>query len=233
MRIKSGVPGLDELIDGGFPEGTVNLVCGPAGSAKSLLAMQYLCAGEKGVLITLEESRENALRASAGYGIKLADFEKEGRVTILDMGAARVASGIHNANSEDMADFSTLLEAALQLRKTSKAERLVVDSLSAVALNYQTDEEYRRDLFKFCRGLKASGLTSLLIAEATAGGATRSSAEPFIADSMILLGYENVKGEYRRTLTVYKMRFTRHDPYKHPFMIAPGGMEVDSEEVIF
>lgn len=232
MRTKSGVPGLDELIDGGFPEGTVNLVCGPAGSAKSLLAMQFLCAGEKSVLITLEESRENVLRASAGYGIKMAEYEVEGRVTILDMGAARAAG--KGRNKEDyLADFTTLLEAALQLRREAKVERLVVDSLSAVALNYRTEEEYRRDLFKFCRGLKASGLTSLLIAEATPVGATRSSVEPFIADSMILLGYENVKGEYRRTLTVYKMRFTRHDPYKHPFMIAADGMEVDPDEVIF
>lgn len=231
MRIKSGVAGLDELIDGGFPAGTVNLVCGPAGSAKSLLGTQYLCGGGKGALISLEESRENVLRASAGHGIALADMEKGGDVIILDIGAAR--TGENASDGDELADFPTLLETALQLRRKSKVERLVIDSLSAVALNYPNVENYRRDLFIFCRGLKDSGLTSLLIAEASSGGETQSNVEPFIADSMIMLGYENVKGEYRRTLTVYKMRFTRHDPYKHPFIIGPGGIEVDPDEAIF
>jgi KaiC/GvpD/RAD55 family RecA-like ATPase len=49
----------------------------------------------------------------------------------------------------------------------------------------------------------------------------------------VFLNYENVKGEYRRTLTIYKMRFTRHDPYKHPFIISKNGIEIEPEEVIF
>jgi KaiC/GvpD/RAD55 family RecA-like ATPase len=235
MRVKSGVTGLNDLIDGGFPSGTVNLICGPAGSAKSLFAMQFLCeeGREKCALITLEESRENVLRASAGYGLPLGELEEKGVLTILDMGAVRAASGDNEDAERELVDFKSLLEIARQLRKEGGITRLVVDSLSAVGLYYTSAEAYRRELFKFCRGLKSSGVTSLLIAEASPQGFTTTGVEQFVADSMIQLGYENVKGEYRRTLTVYKMRFTRHDPYKHPFLITPSGIEVDPDEVIF
>ena len=78
-RVPTGIEGLDELLRGGFPENTVNLVSGPAGSAKSLLGLQFVYNGaqafnETGVYITLEESRENIERALKNYNMDYNRF---------------------------------------------------------------------------------------------------------------------------------------------------------------
>jgi circadian clock protein KaiC len=100
-------------------------------------------------------------------------------------------------------------------------------------LYYRNQDEFRRELFGFCRFLKEQEVTSLLITEAIETLGSRFDVEQFVADSIISLGYENVEGEYRRTITIYKMRFTRHEPYKHPFLIAKSGIEIDPEEIIY
>jgi len=238
MRVPTRIPGLDELLEGGFPAGTVNLVCGPAGSAKSLFTMQYVCgldrdAGEKGAIITLEESRESLLRASRAFSFDLEGLEDEGLITILDLGAMRASTTEEKELQMDLVSFGTLLETTMQLKRDAGVTRLALDSLSAVGLYYKDDDTYRRELFRFSRKIKESGVTTLLIGESSQDGHTQTDVEQFIADSMIFLGYRSVKGEYRRTLTVHKMRYTRHDPYKHPFLITPDGIEVDFEEVIF
>ncbi|MEW5937371.1 MAG: ATPase domain-containing protein [Candidatus Thermoplasmatota archaeon] len=237
MRVQSGIAGLDELIEDGFPQGTINLVCGPAGSAKSLFGLQFAYGGvlrdERGVFLALEESRENVLRAAEAYGFDVEGEEKKGRFRLLDMGEVRASCSSAEEMEMHITDFASLTETARSLAKNFAPQRLVVDSISAVSLQYQRLEEFRRELFRFCRALKEMGVTTLLISETPIQGEIAHGAEHFVADAVIVLGYENVKGEYRRTLTVYKMRFTRHDPYKHPFLIGPNGIEVDPEEVIY
>ncbi|MBI4999982.1 MAG: hypothetical protein HZB92_00425 [Euryarchaeota archaeon] len=237
MRVSSGIEGLDELLTGGFPDGTVNLVCGVAGSAKSLFGLQFAYAGaregERSAFLALEESRENVLRAAHAYGFDLQMEEKRGTMRLLDLGEVRAACTSADEASGHITDFPALMGTVKALSGEFGMKRLVIDSVSAIALYYPTPDEFRRELFRFCRGLKELGFTSMLIAESGKDGSLGQGVEQFVTDSVIVLGYENVKGEYRRTLTVYKMRFTRHDPYKHPFLIGEGGIEVDPEEVIY
>ena len=93
-RVPTGISGLDELISGGFAEDTVNLVSGPAGSAKSLMAMHFIYNGvvnhgETGIFLTLEEPRENIIRAMSSYGMDIEKYETEGKLLLLDMGEVR------------------------------------------------------------------------------------------------------------------------------------------------
>ena len=94
-RIPTHIPGMDELINGGFPEGTINLLTGPPGSAKSLFGMHYIYNGaryedEPGIYLTLEESRNSILRAATSYGLDIETFEKEGKSYLIDLGKMRV-----------------------------------------------------------------------------------------------------------------------------------------------
>ncbi|MBI5000868.1 MAG: hypothetical protein HZB92_04990 [Euryarchaeota archaeon] len=237
-RVPTGIHGLDELIGGGLPEKSVNLVSGPAGSAKSLLAMQFIYNGikdygEPGIYLTLEESRENILRAMSSYGMNIERYEKEGTLILLDMSEIRRRCDV----SEEAAvvGFDALSNLLDNLLTYSKARRLSLDSLTAVGLHYEDIPGIlRRELFKFSSLLHEKNVTSLLITESIEGGPlTRYGIEQFIADSFIVLGLEDVKGELRRTMTVRKMRFTKHDTTKHPILIGASGINVSAEAKVF
>ena len=238
MRVKSGIIGLDELAGGGFPDNTVNLLSGPAGSAKSLFGMQYVYNGvvendDAGIFITLEESRDSVLRAAKAYGMNLEELESSGKLHLLDFGEIRADIDMNEEVELGVVSFKNLRDFLEKHISKTGASRLVIDSISAIGLYYSSMEELRRELFAFCRFLKSQNITSLLITEAVENHKTRFDVEQFVADSIISLGYENVEGEYRRTITIYKMRFTKHEPYKHPFLITNTGIEIDHEEIIY
>ncbi|MBN1389952.1 MAG: hypothetical protein JXA22_04850 [Candidatus Thermoplasmatota archaeon] len=236
-RKATHIPGLDELMNGGFPGGTINLITGPPGSAKSLFGIEYIYNGarfddEPGIYLSLEESRDSILRAASNYGLDLTSFEKEGRVYLIDLGKMRAECTASEELEWGLASFETLQDFLKNQLSFSGAKRLVLDSITAVGVYYKSSELFRRELFKFSRFLRDSNITSVLISETSGTGDSRYGIEEFISDSLIKLDYESTAGEYHRTLTVRKMRFTKHDPLKHPFLIMDNGIEVSPDEVI-
>lgn len=224
MRVKTGIPGLDGMIEGGFPARSVNLISGPPGSGKSLFGMHYILqgieTGESGMYITLEEEASSISSAASRYGM---DMEQEG-ISLVDFGDIR---------EDETLTFWGLRDYLEGRLKNASIRRLVIDSISSISVQYESTNALRRELFSFCRFLKRSGLTSLLLAES--GGSIENGlrVENFVTDSLIFLGYENYRGEYRRTVLVQKMRLTKHDPYKHPFLITSKGVEIYPEETLF
>ncbi|MCK4717786.1 MAG: circadian clock protein KaiC, partial [Thermoplasmata archaeon] len=199
-RVPTGIAGLDELVNGGFPENTINLVSGPAGSAKSLLGLHYIFSGaekgEPGIYMTLEENRSNIERALNNYGMGIDKLESEGMLYLMDMSEIR-----RKCPEEDLeagiAGFSALENLLNNLLDYTKAKRLVLDSLTAVGLYYGDNPGIlRRELFRFAGFLKEKNVTALLITESLESGQlTRYGIEQFVADSFIVLGLEDVKGE--------------------------------------
>jgi len=236
-RVTTYIPGLDELIENGFPRGTINLLSGPPGSAKSLFGIQYVhngakYANEPGIYISLEESRANIIRAGESYGMDLEALEKDEKLYIVDLGKMRMESSSAEELEWSLVSFETLQDFLRNHLNFSKARRLVLDSITAAGIYYSTSEHLRRELFKFSRFLSESELTTVLISETTEGKDSRYGIEEFISDGFIRMDYESTSGEYRRTMTVRKMRFTKHDPLKHPFLIMENGLEVSPDEVI-
>lgn len=229
-RVKSGIEGFDQLCEGGLPEGSVTLVSGPAGSAKSLFGLEFIYSGAKkygepGILILVEEPRRNLYRTAKRYNFEIEKLEAEGKILVLDLGEIRAL--------DELVNFESLRSYIANSARENNATRIVVDSLSGIGVAYSGEDLLRKEMFKFVRFLTESGFTSILISEAPEGKLTKYDFEKFLVDGLIMLNYENVKGEYRRTLTIYKMRFTRHDPYKHPFIISKTGIEIEPDEVIF
>ena len=237
-RVPTGISGLDELISGGFAGITVNLVSGPAGSAKSLMATQYIYNGVKslnevGIYLTLEEPRENVIRAMSAYDMDPTKYEEEGKFILLDLGEVR--RRIDASDEEGVVGFEGLTELLKNMLEFTKAKRLAIDSVTAVGLYYEDSPgKLRRELFRFCGFLKERDITTLLVTESIEGEQlTRYGVEQFIADSFIVFGLEDVKGELRRTITVRKMRFTKHDTMKHPMLITSTGINVSAESKVF
>lgn len=236
-RSTTFIPGLDELVENGFPQHTINLLSGPPGSAKSLFGLQYIYNGAKyanepGIFLALEESRDNIVRAAQNYGMDLEAMEKAQLLYIIDLGKMRMESSSMEELEWSLVSFETLQDFLKNHLAFSHAKRLVLDSITAAGIYYTSPEQMRRELFRFSRFLRDAGVTSILISETVDGRDSRYGIEEFISDSFIRLDYESTSGEYRRTLTVRKMRFTKHDPLKHPFLIMENGIEVSPDEVI-
>jgi len=232
-RLATGIDGFDVLVQGGFPARTVNLVAGPAGSGKSLFGLHFCYSGarvlgEPSMYLVLEETKESLQRVMRTFGMGFEDLERSERFLMIDLGELRIGGAEGSAiGFRELQDF---LASSL---KAAHVRRLVIDSLSAVGLHYSTPGEFRERLFGFSRFLRAQDVTTVLIAESPdAQSLTAHGVEQFIADSFVHLGLEEVKGELRRTLTVRKMRFTKHDTAKHPMYITPKGLAVAADEKV-
>lgn len=239
-RVHTGIPGLDDLLGGGFPEKTVNLVVGPTGSAKTLFGMQFIYFGAKdfdevGIYLTLEERRENIQRAMKGFGMDVEKYEKEGKLILVDVGKIRTKVPSDGDQKRVTVGFGKLTNFLQKFLKSTKAKRLVLDSITAAGLYYKEQEVMRQELFAFTSFLQSTDITSVLITESLneTGDVTRYGVEQFIADSFINLGLERVGTELRRTITVRKMRFTRHNTKVHPLLITNNGIVIEAEAEVF
>ncbi len=226
-RIATGIKGIDDMSQGGFPKKTVNLIRGPTGSAKSLFGLQFIEEGvkksERGLFLSIEEGRENMLRAVRSFDLDKNIYDN-GQAYMIDYGEIR------RGEAEDLLiSFKDLQEFLDNFLQSENIKRLVIDSISAVSLYYSSPEKLRKNLFEFCRFLKDKEVVTILISENEKPG---SGIEGFVTDSVLNLGYENFNGEFRRTIKITKMRFTKHDPYQHPFLIMDDGIDVSVDEII-
>ncbi len=239
-RLHTGIPGFDDLIEGGFPENTVNLVAGPTGSAKTLFGMQFIYSGAKdyddiGIYLTLEERKENIRKAMKCFGMDVDRYEKNGKLILVDVGKIRTKLHSEEDIKRGIIGFGKLQNFLKNFLKSTHAKRLVLDSITAAGLFYKENEILRQELFAFTSFLQEMEITSLLITESVneAGDVTRYGIEQFLSDSFINLGLERISGELRRSITIRKMRFTRHNTKVHPLLIASNGIIVEAEVEVF
>ena len=107
-KVPTGIEGLDEMLDGGFPSGRPILVCGAPGSGKTIFAMQFLCNGavqhgERGVFVSLDESKPHLLQDMDSFGWNLLELEKKQLISIVDASPPCVGVSIVPKGSEALA----------------------------------------------------------------------------------------------------------------------------------
>jgi len=227
-RIPSGIPGFDKLVKGGFKEKSVNLVCGPAGSGKSIFAMQFLINGvknfnEKATYITFEEDKKNVYNNMLNFGWNLKKLEKKGRFTFLQYAPEIVRELIAQGESGSFGQ-------AIQNRDN---KRLVIDSISSFSLLYEKEYERRRACVELFELVRNWGFTALLTAEdELVTDSTISTELDFEADSMIFLYNFKAKEKRKRAMEVYKMRGTNHAKSVYGFNIKKKGIVVNPKDVV-
>lgn len=231
-RVKTGIKGFDELLEGGFIENTVNLITGPAGGGKSLFSMQFIYNGvksydETGIYITLEEGSDSVRNTMINHNMDIDKYINEGKLYIIDLGEVEKDT---SKTARRIRGFESLAEFLLNLIKISHAKRVVVDSLSAVGIFYETSGDLRQGLFRFGRFLKENNVTALLTTESVSDNqGTRFGVEEFIADSYIQLINREENSSINRYLIIQKVRFSSHDTKLHRYRITQDGIVVKRE----
>lgn len=226
-RVKTGIPGLDELIEGGIPEGSSALVSGGAGCGKTILSMQYVYNGahsynEPGLYVTLEGNIKNITWNMVSFNWDIKQLQDRNLMRIYRLNL----EGAKDGEMDECIDRE--LSAISSLAEEINAKRLVVDSTSAFGVWIRGQGALRSLLFRFTNALKDLDCTTLLTSE-TPGSKTQFSAfgvEEFVADGVIALYFTPP----HRSIFIRKMRGTDHSKAVHPFEITKNGIIVHAKD---
>jgi circadian clock protein KaiC len=221
-RIKTGIKGLDEMLNGGFLPQTANLVEGPPGTGKSTLGMQFIHSGirqydQPGLILTFEEFPGQFYRDAEGYGWDFRQLEKEGKL--------RVVMTSPEVSRADLASVGGRIE---QMARNMGARRIVVDSLSHFERITDDPFQLREIIYGFINGLKREGLTSVLTRESPAllGGTAADDGVAFLVDSYLLLRYVEIESTIYKAMLALKLRGSDHAKDIRRFEITSRGIEV-------
>jgi circadian clock protein KaiC len=223
-RLETGIPGFDQILQGGLPKGRSTLVAGTSGSAKTVLAAQFIAEGirrgEPGVFVTFEETPEDLRRNMHGFNWPIEDWEKEKKWSFVDASAR----GKDRAVIVGDYDFGALLARVEHAVKTVGAKRVALDSLGAVFITFTRTDTVRGELLRLTEALKEMGVTSVITVERLEdyGPISRFGVEEFVTDNVVILRNTLEQEKRRRTMEVLKLRGVEHGKGEYPFTVIKG-----------
>jgi circadian clock protein KaiC len=227
-KAATGIPGLDEITEGGLPRGRTTLVVGGPGSGKTILALQFLVngardLGDPGIFVAFEETSDRIVANAEGFQWGLAELRRK-QLFFLD---AQPKADLAQSGSFDLSGMLAVLEAKA---KSMRARRIVFDALDIVLALLPDNAARRREIYRLHEWLLARGLTGLITAK-FGGNDSNSHDQPFgvmqfMVDCVVILNHTVVLGVSQRNLRVQKYRGSRFVENESPFLIGRNGLEV-------
>jgi KaiC/GvpD/RAD55 family RecA-like ATPase len=228
MRIKTGILGLDELMEGGFPTGSCVLVSGKIGTGKSIFAMQYILKGitdygEFGTFMAVNREKETLYQDAQRFGWQLQRLEREGSLKLLGRPLARLGG---EGATEPMLD--EIISEVVRTVETSQSKRVALDGIGLLSMLPKDEFKLWAKLDELKRKLRGLGCTSILTSEIREGREElgRLGIEEELADGIIVLYYEGEGLTRDRALEIRKMRGTVHSNQLHFFDITENGIVI-------
>jgi len=242
-RAPTGIPGLDDMLEGGIPRGRPILVVGGPGTGKTILCAQFLVNGfnmydEPGIFVSLEASKTHIYQEMRRFKWDLQKLEKDGRFHFID------ASPIRHAPAETKIgkmvvgkrEFSmlSLINAIDTIAKSTNASRIVVDPVVSLIFQYADPYERRTAFLDLLEAVTATGATSIMTMESkTIGLEGDVLEEEYVTHGVVVMQRLNIGKTLSRVIQVRKMRMTAADDQPRPYRIDNSGITVFSKETVF
>jgi len=237
-RIKTGVEGLDQFIEGGFPKKSITLISGPPGGGKSIFCFQFLYEGvkngEKCLFLTLDKKSEGLIQQAKELGFDFQPAIEKNVVKFLYLNINKkfvyekmtneILSG--NYNRVVLDSITPLSEMPMFIRDS---ENLGVDTSNLTPEEYPSNANLptrRLHLSYIVNALESSNATSVVTSELPVGSTllSRDGISEFLADGVITLTFDPTMD--RRKISIMKMRNTKHSLKPHDMMINTGGIKI-------
>lgn len=225
-KVLTGITGLDQITEGGLPQGRPTLVCGTAGCGKTVLAMEFLVRGatefdEPGVFLAFEETARDLSQNVASMGFDLAALSA-GKKLIVDH--VHIEPGeIEESGEYDLEGLFIRLGSAID---SIQAKRVVLDTIESLFSGFNNTTILRSELRRLFRWLKEKKVTAVITAETGDGKLTRHGIEEYVADCVIVLDHRVEDQTSIRRLRVTKYRGSTHGTNEFPFLIGRTGLSL-------
>jgi circadian clock protein KaiC len=197
----SGIDGLDQLLNGGFPTGSTVLVEGLPGTGKTILGMQFLYHGavnenESGIYITFEELPEQLYKELNAFGWNLKDLEIQNKLRVICISP--------DVLMEQLLKPDGLIQ---QIIKEINCRRVVVDSISLFQFGVEDLKQSRKKIYTLRNILRKLNITSLFLQESISSDHNDVPFVNYLVDGVIRLSLKSHLNDFRkRTLEILKMR---------------------------
>jgi len=225
-RVSTGVEGLDAILGGGLPRNRIYLLEGRTGTGKTTLALQFLLDGvrhgERGLYITLSETKEELIAVAKSHGWSLDD------IVIYDLAVPEkdvVPDSQYTLYHPSEVELGETTKAIFKQFDLVKPARVVLDSMSEIRLQAREALRYRRQILALKQFFVGKQSTIVLVDDQTAEsspGLLESVVHGVIVLQQLVHGY----GPTRRNLYVLKLREVKYRSGFHDINIETGGIFV-------
>ena len=231
-RLRTGINGLDNMLNGGIPLNNQVVIAGGPGAGKSLLCFEVAYknakAGVPSIFISFEEDSTYMLNNIKEAFSDFNDIDKLISDKMLVIGGRDPGMIIENSNAADKYTFGRVMSEIEKLITDNKSKFVVIDSISLLGLLLENELDYRRSMVTLSSNLKKLGVTAFLIIEMAISERIhmRYTPEFFIFDGIITLYMQGENDKRALNLEIFKMRGTNHSRSVSPYEITSSGMRV-------
>ncbi len=223
-KIVTRIHGLDEILEGGLPEGHITAVVGGPGAGKTVIGLEFAyrsaLAGEPCIFVSFEE-RASDLRTNAlAMGWDLKRLEDTGKLFLIDSrpGPDVIRDGEYNLNG-----LLAILEGTSE---AMNARRLVIDSMDVILRIFKDSTRQEDQLYQLTDWLNKKAISAILTARMISETNTFTSHRflEFAADCLIKMD-ARVDGQIAtRRLRIAKYRGSSFGSNEYPYIISQGGL---------
>ncbi|MEA1830756.1 ATPase domain-containing protein [Methylobacterium durans] len=218
-RLVSGIPQLDALLGGGIEKGSSALILGPAGTGKSLFAVQYVLAaiarGERAAMFVFDEELGLLFERTRQMGYDLQGQRDEGKLLIEQVDAAELSPGEFSHKVRTLVDEHAV-------------KTVVIDSLNGYQAAMPQENALVLHVHELLQYLNRQGATTFLtVAQHGLVGDMKAPVDvTYLADTVILLRYFEAFGRVRRAISVVKKRAGAHEDTIREYKIGAQGLAI-------
>ena len=221
QRVKTGIPGMDKMLGGGFIPESAILLRGAPGTGKTTFGMQYLLEGvrqgEAGMFVTFEEFPKSLYRDAESLGWNLPEFERAGKLRIMFTSPKVLQQSLVTPESN-----------LLHVIHDMDIRRVVVDSLTHFTQQISDEHELRQTYHQVSSAFRREGVTAIYLGEEMRSDFTTSERGrlSFVVDTMVMLRYLEIDSAIERAIVVLKMRSSAHDTTIRSYAIGEDGITI-------
>lgn len=250
-RVPTGIKGFDELIQGGFPQNSSQLICGAPGTGKSIFGLQMIYNGAKnyddpGLYVSVEEDPQKLREQASQFGWDFNELEAEGKVKFL-----RIPIDVAGVDIVSLVDKES---------KRIGAKRIVVDSLSIIGINaprfmlpilrtrmedknkvsasrieasFFSSREVDQFIYVLLSKINSLGPLIIYIADAPPKDEkylSRDTVSEFVCDGVVQLKMLEMGNTINRTLEIKKMRNTAINAGINTLAFMENGIQISKFE---